>query len=255
MELPKDCTALQEGYNEGYKYCRMYWPDADEDLLENMETRELQLKHLDGHGIPGNGLRKARRDYSKDNSRGIPVLDNPKYSEKYIKAGIAGEQALFQLIKNSRLYATAEVFFSVAYPDTSRYDYADVDCIIVSGSIMYLIDAKMYTVNPDMTYSTPVYDQIQLSDNSGHLLRTYPVSRSMLHAREAFQLEYPEYNVQSVIALCPTSNGNPAVYKQSCLYECIPLVQAKGFISAFRRRDTRPPVGDSYKSLYDLLIQ
>lgn len=254
MELPKDCTALQEGYNEGYKYCRMYWPDADEDILEDIETRELQSKHLDGHGIPGNGLRKARRDYSKDNGQGIQVLDNPKYSEEYIKAGIAGECALFQLIKNSRLYATAEVFFSVAYPEPYRYEYADVDCIIVSGSIMYLIDAKMYRVNPNATYSTPVNDQIHLSDNSGHSLRIYPVSLSMLHAREAFQLAYPKYDVQPVIALCPTPNGNPAVYKQSCLYECIPLVQAKGFISDFRRRDTRPPVGDSYKSLYDLLI-
>lgn len=115
-----------------------------------------------------------------------------------------------------------------------------MDCIIVSGSIMYLIDAKMYRVNPNTAYSTPVYDQIHLSDNSGHSLRIYPVSLSMLHAREAFQQAYPEYDVQPVIALCPTPNGNPAVYKQSCLYECIPLVQAKGFISAFRRRDTRP---------------
>lgn len=254
MDVPKDCTALWEGYNEGYKYCKMYWPRDDEGLLKNVETREMQLKHLDGHGIPGNGLRKARRDYSKENSSGIQVLDNPKYSEEYIKAGIAGEQALFRLIKNSGLYGTAEVFFSVAYPETSRYECADVDCIIVSGNIMYLIDAKMYTVNPDATYSTPVYDQIQLSDNSGHLLRTYHVSHSMLHACEAFQLAYPEYDVQAVIALCPTPNGNPSVYKQSCLYECIPLVQAKGFISAFRCRDTRPPVDDSYKSLYDLLI-
>lgn len=255
MELPKDCTALQEGYNRGYKYCRMYWPDADEELLENVETHEMQLNHLNGHGVPGNGLRKAQRDYSKEDSRGIQVLDNPQYSEEYIKAGIAGEQALFRLIKNSRLYATAEVFFSVAYPEPSQYEYADVDCIIVSGSIMYLIDAKMYKVNPNTVYSTPVYDQIQLSDNSGHVLKMYSVSRSMLHAREAFQKAYPKYDVQSVIALCPTSNGNPAVYKQSCLYGCIPLVQAKGFISDFRRRDTRPPVWDSYKSLYDLLIR
>lgn len=212
------------------------------------------MKHLDGHGSPGNGLRKAQRDYSKEGSRGIQVLDNPRYSQEYIKAGIAGEQVLFQLIKHSRLYATAEVFFSVAYPETSPYGYADVDCIIVSGSIMYLIDAKMYKVSPDAVYSTPVYDQIQLSDNAGHILKMYSVSRSMLHAREAFQLAYPKYDVQSVIALCPTHNGNPAVYKQSCLYECIPLVQAKGFISSFRRRDTRSPVDDSYKSLYDLLM-
>lgn len=254
MKLPKDATALLEGYNQGYKYCRMYWPDMNEELLENVETHEMQLNHLNGHGTPGNGLRKALRDYSKEDSRGILVLDNPKYSEEYINAGIAGERALFQLIKNSRLYATAEVFFSVAYPEPSQYEYADVDCIIVSGSIMYLIDAKMYRVNPNAAYSTPVNDQIHLSDNSGHLLRKYPVSLSMLHAREAFQNAYPKYDVQPVIALCPTSNGNPAVYKQSCLYDCIPLVQAKGFISAFRRRDTRPPVGDSYKSLYDLLI-
>lgn len=254
MGLPEDCTAIQEGYNEGYKYCRMHWPDYEEELLENVETREMQVKHLNGHGTPGNGLRKALRDYSKGDSRGIPVLDNPRYSREYINAGIAGEQALFQLIKNSRLYATAEVFFSVAYPEPYRYEYADVDCIIVSGSIMYLIDAKMYRVRPDVVYSTPVYDQIQLSDNAGHVLKMYSVSLSMLHAREAFQKAYPKYDVRSVIALCPTSNGNPAVYKQSCLYECIPLVQAKGFISAFRRRDTRSPVGDSYKSLYDLLI-
>lgn len=41
MELPKDATALLEGYNQGYKYCRMYWPDADEELLENVETYDM----------------------------------------------------------------------------------------------------------------------------------------------------------------------------------------------------------------------
>jgi hypothetical protein len=150
-------------------------------------------------GIPGRGLASA--GFGKD----------------ALAAGVAGELQFAQAMKKfgtaSQTYLLDRLptFWSVALPDESgrpdrRYK-TDVDCVVVSGETIFLIDIKNYK-SGDVTYraeGTTLYAQDNATGKPVGEPKT--MSRNMAMATERFAKLFPQYTVVPRVVFMPTHLG------------------------------------------------
>ena len=165
------------------------------------------------HGTPGIGLSSAKH------------MTN--YS---VKSGQMGETNFAKALSvvnvdGSRDYSGASVglldrvnsFWSVAMPSENMSHKADkifntdIDCIIVSGNNILLIDTKFYT-SGDVTY-TSSGDQLYCTDNSTVSMVKKPrkMTRNMEMALQRFQSHYPKMNVSAYVVMMPTNSGSATI--------------------------------------------
>lgn len=146
------------------------------------------------HGTPGHGL------------------EDSGFERWRIKAGQAGERALARVLAVARWAHDVDVFFSLAVPG---FPDIDVDCAVLSGRDLWLLDAKRYRVEDDAAYTCYGGDGATLYlrrlDVNGHptgeILGEHHISRSTAMARQAFKERFPSLTIHSATLLTPSSDG------------------------------------------------
>lgn len=175
--------------------------------------------HLDNIAIPSTPF-----------MRGVPGvgLSSAAHMSNYsIKTGQMGEtnfaKALSVLnLDNSRDYSGNSTgildhinsFWSIAMPSEMSSHKADkvfntdIDCVIVSGNNIFLIDTKFYS-SGNVTY-TSNGNQLYCIDNSTGNMVKQPreMTRNMAMAMDRFAKHYPKMNVQAYVVLMPTNSGS-----------------------------------------------
>jgi hypothetical protein len=175
--------------------------------------------YLVAHKTP---LPKVDIDF-KPNFHGTPGhgLEDSGFEQWRIDAGQAGERALARVIAGARWADDVDVFFSLAVPG---FPDIDVDCVVLSGLDLWLLDAKRYRVEDDAAYTcyggdgTTLY--LRRLDADGHptgeILGEHHISRSTVMARQAFTEQFPLLTIRSATLLTPSANGvYPAIARDA----------------------------------------
>lgn len=110
-------------------------------------------------------------------------------------------------------------FWSVGMPDSqragqkdSKFD-TDIDCIIVGGRTIVLVDIKFYK-SGDVTYKTDGSTVYAIDNKSGSQVGdSKKMSQNMKMAHERFSNLYPRHNVISYVVLMPTNSGAADIEK------------------------------------------
>ena len=163
--------------------CR-YWEVKDSDILSHPRV----------FGKPGCGLNAS--GFGKDR----------------VEAGQKGEMNLAKLFYKTGLLDLPNVytFWSLYLPGTGLD--VDVDCAVLVGNTILLVDAKMYKSNAEYIYTGDGRGQLTCTDTAtGNVVKTYQLSRSMPMARDKYAEYFTSESIIPVVALCPGSGGNAAV--------------------------------------------
>lgn len=163
--------------------CR-YWEVKDSDILSHPRV----------FGKPGCGLNAS--GFGKDR----------------VEAGQKGEMNLAKLFYKTGLLDLPNVytFWSLYLPGTGLD--VDVDCAVLVGNTILLVDAKMYKSNAKYIYTGDGRGQLTCTDTTtGNVVKTYQLSRSMPMARDKYAEYFTSESIIPVVALCPGSGGNAAV--------------------------------------------
>ena len=163
--------------------CR-YWEVKDSDILNHPRV----------FGKPGCGLNAS--GFGKDR----------------VEAGQKGEMNLAKLFYKTGLLDLPNVytFWSLYLPGTGLD--VDVDCAVLVGNTILLVDAKMYKSNAEYIYTGDGRGQLTCTDTTtGNVVKTYQLSRSMPMARDKYAEYFTSESIIPVVALCPGSGGNAAV--------------------------------------------
>lgn len=205
--------------------------DFTPDLTCNLKAIDsTTLNNSHQHGNPGYGLNSS------------------DFSASRIQRGIAGEQRLAKMVQSLGFYnAGWESFWSLRASDAGD---TDVDCVLVHGRDVYLIDAKNYSVNKNL-YLTLAnnYKQLLVVDSAGEvqyfkggkdkysMWRTYEISHNMSMAVDYYQRALPSWaNIHAVVALCPTKDGIPGIKNRVEYQGAIPLVQSNAYLLELCKR-------------------
>lgn len=133
-----------------------------------------------------------------------------------VKLGVMGEQNFARALAKTHLAWRFDSIWSVPVPDKTRFvpaDYdADIDCVIATGSCIYLVDLKHYK-SGDVRY----YNEGQLlyceDVQTGALVGDGPkvMSRNMQNATEALRHHFPKTVFKPVVVLMPTEKGEGVI--------------------------------------------
>ncbi|AGW84268.1 hypothetical protein BLAC_00200 [Bifidobacterium animalis subsp. lactis ATCC 27673] len=146
------------------------------------------------HGVPGGGLQSAVEEFGADK----------------VEMGTKGEMNLMKLMVARGLTEVAHTFWSLRLPG-SKYD-TDVDCAVMYADRIWLIDAKLYTANPTLIYSSlGDHKLIDVPPGTAQPHKTYELSKSMSMAMEKYTAFFPGQQIIPVLAFAPGMNGAPAV--------------------------------------------
>lgn len=160
--------------------------------------------------------------------RGVPGvgLDSASHMSNYnIKTGQKGEvnfaKALAKVVlprvqhKNNTILENVNSFWSIAMPsedEPSRPDRTyktDIDCILVSGENIILVDTKFYA-SGDVTYTSQGNQLFCIDNATGkHIRQPRKMTRNMSMAMERFKKHYPDMHVSAIVVLMPTDAGSP----------------------------------------------
>lgn len=107
-------------------------------------------------------------------------LRNAPFPAERIEAGIAGERRLRNILIGEGVVGAHHVIWSLSVPGTD----IDVDCAVLIGRDLHLIDAKNYAACVE--FANDANGDIVALDARGAVLRSYRASRSMAMAVDRF---------------------------------------------------------------------
>lgn len=144
---------------------------------------------------------------------GLGLFDSD-FDRASIYNGQRGEVGFYKALCLEDLIDDCSSYWSVAMPGddgTARPDskyQTDVDCIVVQGKTMYLIDLKYYA-SGDVTWHTRDGQWLLCRDNTTREQVGKPrhMSRNMAMAQDRFRRIFPGLQIQSYVVLIPTQDG------------------------------------------------
>lgn len=182
-----------------------------------LEQTVVDLKNPLIYGVPGRGLSGA-----------------DAFDAKAIELGVKGEELLAKALEKAGLLDKYVSLWSVATPD--RYGRAhpfntDIDCVLVTGSRVYLIDAKYYK-GGDITY-TSQGEKLYATDNGPEKdSRIYSMSLNMKMAADNLRSMFPRIPIIPLVCLVTTDRGEPTITPGTVWNGDIPIVTFTGLLSA-----------------------
>lgn len=188
------------------------------------------------HGTPGKGL-----------AEGVGGGMDPER----VAAGVKGEVSLAHMLASMDL-GSAEVFLSCRNPADPAGD-TDVDCVLVDGRTVWLLDAKHYTPAGPDAYLVPTPADVsrhkpfdlRAYDRNTNLdvdvrglwnvapVRTYHASGNMAWAADATGKGLPACTVRPLVLLCRTGHGTYGVMDGTCFPGGVPVSTADAFGTSF----------------------
>jgi hypothetical protein len=173
-------TATSNGYMTGFE------PSA----LANVPIPSISMMD----GVPGAGL------------SGDTGMD-----EGAVRLGIMGEENFARALSMTRLISRFQSVWSVPVPheryfEIADYD-ADVDCVIASGTCIYLVDLKNYKSGNVRYYHKG--NQLYCEDvaTGSQVGEPKTMSRNMHSATAAMRHHFPNAVIKPVVVLMPTDKG------------------------------------------------
>lgn len=194
------------------KYQRTINRATNNGPMTGFEPRFLDTTEIPStvrmHGNPGSGLNSAHNVMTSSN-----IKAGQKGEVNFSKAMKISDGTQLQNNLTDGLIHRVETFWSVAMPDEnnprmrdSKYN-TDIDCIVVSGNRIILIDTKLYK-SGDVTYYNEG-NMLYCRDNAtgNQVGEPKKMSRNMSMAVERFKKLYPSYDVSAYVVLMPTDSG------------------------------------------------
>lgn len=164
-------------------------------------------------GVPGSGLTGAA-NMGADNIR-TGQMGESNFAKALNITTLGGYNQGYA--DSNTLINHVNTFWSVAMPSEdnmmkpdAKYD-TDIDCIVVSGNEILLVDTKFYK-SGDVTYKA-YGNTIYCEDNAtGNLVgKPHRMTNNMKMAKERFKKHFPNMTVNAIVVLMPTDSGSPKV--------------------------------------------
>lgn len=163
-------------------------------------------------GTPGSGLDSAVH-MGKDNIRSGQIGE-ANFAKALSITNINGANQ--GIIDNRSIINNVSSFWSVAMPSeddiTQRDKYdTDIDCVLVSGNEIMLVDTKLYK-SGNVTYKRHE-EMIYCEDNNnGNIVgKPHKMTNNMKMAQKRFKKHFPGMKISSVVVLMPTDAGSPKI--------------------------------------------
>lgn len=177
------------------------------------------------------------------NARGIAGMGlfESGFSSRQVYGGQLGEANFYKALCKAGLIDNLSSYWSVAMPaqGTSavrdpRFQ-SDIDCVIVQGSDLYLIDLKYYA-SGDVTWAMQDEQTLLCIDNqSGNAIgKPRRMSRNMAMAQDRFASIFPTHRLLSYVVLIPTNAGIGKVSPGTVWPGSVPLVTLPKMLDMLR---------------------
>jgi hypothetical protein len=136
------------------------------------------------------------------------------FSGQNVYSGQMGEVGFYKALCMDDLIDHASSYWSVAMPASGtvlhrdpRFD-TDIDCVIVQGGTMHLLDLKYYA-SGDVTWHSTDGTSLLCRDNATGQQVGNPrsMSRNMAMASARFSRLFPRFDVCASVVLIPTDSG------------------------------------------------
>ena len=150
------------------------------------------------------------------NAKGVAGLGlfDSGFTGANVYSGQMGEMGFYKVLCRDELIDRFSSYWSVAMPADGRAAVADatfatdVDCVIVQGNDLYLLDLKYYS-SGDVTWYTQDGTWLLCKDNSTGTQVGKPrkMSKNMSMAAQRFPKIFPGHRVHTYVVLMPTNAG------------------------------------------------
>jgi hypothetical protein len=150
------------------------------------------------------------------NAKGVAGLGlfDSGFTGANVYSGQMGEMGFYKVLCRDELIDRFSSYWSVAMPADGRAAVADatfatdVDCVIVQGNDLYLLDLKYYS-SGDVTWYTKDGTWLLCKDNSTGTQVGKPrkMSKNMSMAAQRFPKIFPGHRVHTYVVLMPTNAG------------------------------------------------
>lgn len=180
------------------------------------------------HGTPGSGLNTS------------------SFGSDRIAAGQKGETNFAKALsatthKGSPLISLFDSYWSVAMPEKDKFApdpklNTDIDCILIFGKTVMLIDLKLYK-SGNVTFES-FEDKLYTVDNATGKIFGEPhrLSQNMAIAKERFNSLSRGAKVESYVVLMPTENGQGTIGKTAGWPDHIRAVTMDEMLSIIKRK-------------------
>lgn len=193
-------------------------------------------------GVPGGGLASA-----------VSV-----FGVERVEAGVEGERRLSDVLAAHGCF-DALVFRSLTVPDMGD---VDVDCAVLDGRILWLLDAKLWTFEPGCAWTrhgATVEGGMVLRHVDENGCATGPIaaerrlSRSMVMAVESYRRLFPGLDVRACTLLVPSDRGVAAVASDAVTPEGSLLETVYSWLDVYGRSPHAMPDMGAARRLMGLL--
>jgi hypothetical protein len=150
------------------------------------------------------------------NAKGVAGLGlfESGFSGQNVYSGQMGEMGFYKVLCRDQLIDRFSSYWSVAMPANGSLAIADaafatdIDCVIVQGNDLYLLDLKYY-LSGDVTWYSTDGTWLLCRDNTTGTQVGKPrkMSRNMAMAADRFPQIFPQHRVHSYVVLMPTNSG------------------------------------------------
>ena len=160
---------------------------------------------------------------------GLGLFDS-SFGEGQVHRGRLGELDFYKVLCKTDLIDAYRSFWSVPLPEATmpiRADQkytTDVDCILLRGNTIHLIDLKYYTSGAVTWHSSGETWLLCRDDATGKQVgKPRKMSRNMDMAVQRFRSLFPHADVRACVTLIPTNFGESSVTPGTCWPGGIPL--------------------------------
>ncbi len=176
------------------------------------------------------------RDYQAPisvNAKGVAGLGlfASGFADTNVYNGQQGEMGFYKVLCMTDLVDRMSSYWSVAMPHkngTPTPDpvfHTDVDCVIVQGRTMHLIDLKYFTSGDVTWFSEDSESLLCLDNQSGRLVGSpRKMSKNMAMALSRFTTLFPQHRVSAKVVLIPTNSGAAQVHPGTAWPGEVPLM-------------------------------
>ena len=167
-------------------------------------------------------------------------LHSSHFSSRNVNLGVEGEVNFAKALTKTGLLKAFHSLWSVSVPDPkvltpNKYN-TDIDCILVAGNEVILVDLKNYK-SGDVTY-TARGDQLHCTDNVTGIAVGTPkkLSRNMEMALTSVRGHFPRLKVSAFVVFMPTNKGEASIAPGTVWPGSVPAVSLTNFLAYLQSR-------------------
>lgn len=170
---------------------------------------------------------------------GLGLFDS-NFTERNVYSGQLGEVGFYKALCLEGIIDDFSSYWSVAMPGTDGRAAADptfetdVDCVIVQGDTIYLIDLKYYASGGVTWYSQGTWLLCRDDATGKQVKAPRRMSRNMAMAKDRFPAVFPGKRIEAYVVLAPTDDGIGTVRPGTSWPGEVPLITLPDMIGKLR---------------------